>query len=363
MNDKFIDEAVNEFSRSIDRLAKLVRVISIQLEKELSEAEISCRVSGRVKNPASLRTKLKKQALDRTKSKKFKRPSDVFDLVGDLAAVRVMTYLESDRQKVSKIVRDVFTHRPDEADFGYEEKETVQRVKENDQNFYRATHMQIALRDNLLLGENENLNKDHCEIQITSMLAHVWNEVEHDIVYKGNAEELSELEQKAIESLGLLTKSGDNIIASLIQGQLDRKQRASAVAIHEDERFADSDKLKQFLEKYFGTKVAGQRVDFSVAVNEFQRTLEAVGWNHPTEFYKRFTPHHMELARKSADKFSKFLNRKDYKKPAFLKKSCDLLILAAFMSDMKAFEQAFECSHGMNREVAFFKRYSESLSV
>ena len=308
MKTEFINKTVETYMESIDRLAKLVRLITDKLEKDLNKEGILFRVSGRVKNPESLRGKLEKYMKDPKKAKRIKSKG-VFAEVGDLAAVRVMTYMENDRPKVAEIVKETFAHRPDQLSYEYEEKEKDPRIKGDDNNFYRATHMQIALRPEDLPGDKVRFKNDHCELQITSMLAHVWNEVEHDIAYKGDKESLSKQEKRAIESLGLLTKSGDNIIQSLIEAQSNRKNDVKARASHDGEKFVNAESLSNYLRKFFGIKVAGIPFDFESSNEEFRRTLGAVGWDHPSDFFTHFTPGHMEQARKQALKFQKFLNK------------------------------------------------------
>jgi ppGpp synthetase/RelA/SpoT-type nucleotidyltranferase len=56
--------------------------------------------------------------------------------------------------------------------------------KDQDGRFYRATHCQVALKAEDLVEPFDNLEGITCEIQVCSLLAHVWNELEHDLVYK-----------------------------------------------------------------------------------------------------------------------------------------------------------------------------------
>lgn len=50
--------------------------------------------------------------------------------------------------------------------------------------FYRGVHCQVCLPEEELVGDFDNLPGTSCEIQICSMMAHVWNEIEHDVAYK-----------------------------------------------------------------------------------------------------------------------------------------------------------------------------------
>ena len=48
------------------------------------------------------------------------------------------------------------------------------------------------------------------------MMAHVWNEIEHDLGYKPVSGELSTLERELLVSLGHLSRSGDGTISQLL---------------------------------------------------------------------------------------------------------------------------------------------------
>jgi hypothetical protein len=48
-------------------------------------------------------------------------------------------------------------------------------------------------------------------------LAHVWNEIEHDLGYKPLSGELSEGEKRALDTLGNLTQAGDGTIVNLLE--------------------------------------------------------------------------------------------------------------------------------------------------
>ena len=89
-------------------------------------------------------------------------------------------------------------------------------IKDGDGGFYRATHCQVSLTGDDLGPGYENLGADTCEIQICSLLAHVWNELEHDLAYKPLTGDLSEEETRALDSPGNLTRAGDNVIVGLL---------------------------------------------------------------------------------------------------------------------------------------------------
>jgi hypothetical protein len=143
----------------------------------------------------------------------------VFCGVGDLAGVRVATYVESDRERVVDLIRHHFheslTGLPVEVD------------RKSRDSGYRATHCQVALPERLIAGpDGRNLRGLTCEIQVCSMLAHAWNEIEHDIRYKvGRLGEVSPFEGILLDNFLEKTLEGDELIGQILS------ERATRLAI------------------------------------------------------------------------------------------------------------------------------------
>jgi hypothetical protein len=90
----------------------------------------------------------------------------------------------------------------------------------------RATHCQVVLKKDDIDEENGNLEGFSCEIQVCSLLAHVWNELEHDLVYKPTTGALSDRETESLTILGNLTLSGDVVIKQLFDANAERMKDA-----------------------------------------------------------------------------------------------------------------------------------------
>jgi hypothetical protein len=135
----------------------------------------------------------------------------VFDQVRDLAAVRVATYVQTDEKKVTEaICRRFIGNNGGAVVVDLKDKHTF-----TPENFYRASHLEVFLPAYDLVGTYSNVAGVPCEVQICSMMAHVWNEIEHDIGYKPTGE-LSELEKTTLINIGHLTRSGDGMISQLL---------------------------------------------------------------------------------------------------------------------------------------------------
>ncbi|WP_370197054.1 GTP pyrophosphokinase family protein [Roseibium sp.] len=353
-----ISQLVDNYTRQdIDRLTKLVRAVIAKLEAELNQRSIPARVAGRVKNPSSLYGKLSNWADKPEKSACFAPGSRITDHVRDLAAVRVMTYTERDRPKVADMIKDLFRSPMGISGFDLEEKEQSERIRNNPQNHYRATHMLVALKTDDLVEDFKNLGSDLCEIQVTSMLAHVWNEIEHDTVYKQKSGTLSDAENKAIDSLGLLTKTGDNIIESLLYSRQIRVDRDAADALMQNERFADASALASFLNNHFGEKIAGETMDFQTGSQELFDTLQRLDWHHPNEIRAHFSPSRMAAARKSARKLARYQGKLGQKRNTYRPKSCDLFTVALFQLRADDLATRLEGVHANNRVVALLDAF------
>ena len=122
-------------------------------------------LQSRVKDPKSYRNKLDTISYSGREMK-------------DLAGVRIVGYVQSDVEKISKIIRN---------DFHVNEKQTKNKSDElnPDQFGYSALHLICCLsEDRLKLLENKNFKGLVVEIQIKTILEHTWAEIEHDRNYK-----------------------------------------------------------------------------------------------------------------------------------------------------------------------------------
>ncbi len=221
LNQEMISEAVGRYEREMDRYIKLASRVAEICEEDIVEANaIRANVTFRAKMPRSLQGKLERFESDEDNGNGFDDVDDIFDNIDDLAGVRVSTYVEDDRQRVVDEIKKRFAG-PEEQGVAIEKKD---RDQAEGRKFYRATHCQVALDSDDLVGTYENLEADTCEVQVCSMLAHVWNEIEHDLAYKPSTGELSEAEKDSLEAIGHLTKSGDIAVRKLFEATEQRQK-------------------------------------------------------------------------------------------------------------------------------------------
>lgn len=207
--DDVIKQAVARYEREHDRYLKLSARVADICRVDIVEANaIRAQVTSRAKSARSFEGKLRRFA--RNPKKDIRTVDAVFEQVGDLAAVRVATYRPEDQKRIVDEICKLFTGA-DGIKVDVDEKDKLK-----DGGFYRATHCQAALRDDDLVGTYANLKGVSCEIQVCSMMAHVFNEVEHDIAYKPEGGGPQDAETQLIQGLGHLTRAGDSLVSQLL---------------------------------------------------------------------------------------------------------------------------------------------------
>ena len=211
VSEPIIIEAVARYQREYDRYLKLCARVAEICRNEIIEGNaIRAQVTFRAKSPKSLENKLRKYGV--AGSKNIPTVDSVFEQVRDLAAVRIATYEQNDEKKVSAALCRRF--------MGNGRTDVAPDVRDKNQtdpnNFYRATHFEVYLPPPDLVGTYANVDGVPCEIQVCSMMAHVWNEIEHDLGYKPLSGILSELEKNMLVNLGHLSRSGDVTISQLL---------------------------------------------------------------------------------------------------------------------------------------------------
>ena len=206
-----IVEAVARYDRERDRYLKLAaRVADICRSQIVEENAIRAQVTSRTKTLRSFEGKLRRFA--KREDKSFATVAEVFAGIGDFAGVRVATYRPEDEARVVLELERAFSGEGGSG-IVIEKKD---KLDPEACKFYRSTHCQVHMREEELVGNYENLRGASCEIQVCSMMSHVWNEIEHDIGYKPEGGGPAMQERGLLEALGHLARSGDATITQLL---------------------------------------------------------------------------------------------------------------------------------------------------
>ena len=219
ISDDTIKKAVLRYHREYDRYLKLAARVAEICRSEIVEGNaIRAQVTSRAKSPKSLEGKLRRFAA--TGKKVMPDVDAVFDQIRDLAAVRVATYEQRHEDQVVGLIRKRFVD-----DWGVAPThERRDKNRDDPSNFYRASHVEVFLAPSDRGGTYANVMDVPCEVQVCSMMAHVWNEIEHDLGYKPAAGTLSDQERNFLIMLGQSVRMGDGTIASLF-AETERRQR------------------------------------------------------------------------------------------------------------------------------------------
>jgi ppGpp synthetase/RelA/SpoT-type nucleotidyltranferase len=211
--------AVLRYHREYDRYLKLsARVAEIFPFEIVERNAIRAQVTSRAKSPKSLEGKLRRFAAPGKNDLPDVRP--VFDEVLNLAAVRIATYEQRHEDQVVQLVCKRFVD-PKGASFASQRKD---KNAPDYNNFCRATYIEAFLPEADVIGTYANVSDVPCEIQVCSMMAHVWNESEHDLGYKPLTGSLSDRERSFLVMLGHAVRQGDMTIGSLF-AETERRQR------------------------------------------------------------------------------------------------------------------------------------------
>lgn len=158
----------------------------------LEDNYINChQITSRLKPRKSLANKID------IKIDKYSNLSDITDICG----IRVITYLESDVNKVAEII---------EKEFLIDTINSIDKRKlKSDQFGYKSLHYVASLnKPRLSISENKKFTGLRIEIQIRSILQHAWAEIEHDLGYKG-AHAIPENLKRNFNRLAALLETAD----------------------------------------------------------------------------------------------------------------------------------------------------------
>lgn len=311
ISEDTIKNAVLRYHREYDRYLKLSARVAEICRFEIVEANaIRAQVTFRAKSPKSLEGKLRRFAASGKKD--LPDVQSVFDEVRDLAAVRIATYEQRHEGQAVQLVCKRFV----DLKGATPTSERKDKNAADNSNFYRATHIEAFLPEADVIGTYANVSDVPCEIQVCSMMAHVWNEIEHDLGYKPVTGSLSDQERNFLVMLGHAVRQGDMTIGSLF-AETERRQREHGGV---------------FTDVYdFVARVRGwfPDVDFGRNAGPLYEALQPVRLVSPDSIRKLITvPEPMTMAAQSAlDEFAAKLTAKGDARFTLDRDSSDLLLV------------------------------------
>jgi ppGpp synthetase/RelA/SpoT-type nucleotidyltranferase len=161
-----IERLVARYRLEYARYEAAARGVESKLRSMLDAARVKALISSRAKDPKSLNKKLEKKGkIEQKRKYEFAElEADLGAVVTDLAGVRVILYDDQEGEQVAVLIKQAWPECTDEAHAGP----------------YQARHLTVVVAEQ----ESRSIAGARCEIQLTSLASHAFNELEHDIGYK-----------------------------------------------------------------------------------------------------------------------------------------------------------------------------------
>lgn len=179
---KINSNILEEYNKKLPLYQEFCNTMKNLLSRLLVNNGYKCQITSRIKSFESVKEKISRKAEEGITYEKL-------DDIHDIAGIRIIFYLESDKKK---FIPDLYK------ELTPKNLELFERHKEKG---YLSTHV-IAMfgPKRLMLGEYKKYKGLQCEIQLTSALYHAWAEIEHDIFYKPD-EKMMNSQQQIIDEL------------------------------------------------------------------------------------------------------------------------------------------------------------------
>lgn len=233
-----IDTLVQRYRLQMARYENASKHVEQKLRRELRSHALQVLLSSRAKHPEDLREKLRRKA-DDPRYAYDELTKDLNRVVTDLAGCRVVVYDPRLEESVTHVVEGRFLLRS-----GPDSKEVHRKP-----SGYRATHLLVVLDDR---DEIEiSLRGAVCEVQVTSIASHVFNELEHDIRYKMQGVKPGTRVTRNLEDLEHASRLLDNVVERL------QDERAREM-VRSQSQIEDSEALRFALERIFDRPLVGE---------------------------------------------------------------------------------------------------------
>ena len=177
---KDIDKATSWYKETQSLYMSLANKVADILKENLEEKKLQYHsITHREKSLGSFTAKAKRE-----------KYTDPVKQIKDMAGIRVITYLETDVGKISKIIEDLF-------DIDWSDSLDQAQLLGSDRVGYRSVHYVAQFdRNRCKLPEYKRYINLPFEIQVRSLLQHAWAEIEHDRNYKFGGKLPNELERR-----------------------------------------------------------------------------------------------------------------------------------------------------------------------
>lgn len=237
LSEPQIEGIVEAYRLQMTRYEEAALLVERRLLRELRAEAVRCLLSSRAKHPDDLRDKI--QLKNRKHDSRYGLDTlarDVGKVVTDLAGVRVLVYQVDDVAKVQRVVRTQLRLAPCQRNDEVHDK----------LDGYWAAHLIVEIADD----ERTSLRGTFCEVQVTTVAAHVFNELEHDIKYKTHGVDVGDAETKTLLDLKAAARLLDRAAERLL---IERGE----TAIRTQREISDASQIQFIFEQRAGRKLSG----------------------------------------------------------------------------------------------------------
>lgn len=221
-----IEELVARYLLEMARYEFAAAEVGARLRRELRAGALLRHViSFRAKHPEDLREKLRDRSGSNPAYTIQALRRNMNDVVTDLAGCRVLVYTPEDEARVIDIVDRAFALPP--------RKDARPEPARKDTG-YRATHRLVYAPAS---EEQISIQGAICEVQVTTVAAHLFNELEHDITYKHHGRAPSEDEKDVLQRVRRLGEVLDEQVGALVLKREAARRAQEAITTAEALRF------------------------------------------------------------------------------------------------------------------------------
>lgn len=237
LTEEQIAQIVDAYRLQMARYENVAKFVEQRLRREFRAAAIPVLLSSRAKHPEDLREKLRRRSAENDPRYQFESLiQDINAVVTDVAGCRAIVYDPRLEHATALVVQRAFFFDP--------ANNEVHRKASG----YRATHLLVQLVEHDI---ELSMQGAICEVQVTSIASHVFNELEHDIQYKVKGVTPGERVKRNLEDLQHASRLLDNVVERL-QDERAREVDRSVRSID------DAETLRFAIERILERPVTGE---------------------------------------------------------------------------------------------------------
>ena len=228
---------LEEYKRTVDDYELVRELASKSIEECLKEKNVPvCIFESRTKGVGSLEGKLER---------KWELYSSIWDLT-DLVGLRIVTYYTHDVDRIAAVMSMMF-------DVDTENSVDKRSLQLGDSFGYLSLHIICSIPKSMYYDpERPQINKIKFELQIRTLLQHMWAATDHDTGYKSDVEIPVEFKRRFSRLAGLL-EIADEEYSSLV-AELETYRKAVR-KLAKDNKLGSESLNKDTFDVYMGISV------------------------------------------------------------------------------------------------------------